>query len=176
MAVDSVRWGAAHDTLNKLDEYNEKFYWFESMPYRIGITVAFVGGVLFTLMVFYPPVAQWYAEAVVGEELPEGVKDISEMTINQVGTWTWGWMEPMIGVASFGLLCCQFTRSQAMKMNMKTYAEHLLQWRATGLAKKFPEYDGSMVRAWAKHMPPVGMNFFPIYERRAGYKGFTSGL
>lgn len=176
MAVDQIAWGPAHEVLNKMDVCNERFYWFESMPYRIGVTAAFVGGVLGSLMVFYKPVALWYGENIAGEELPEGVKDISEMTTNQVGTWTWSWMEPMIGTASFVLLCCQFTRAQVMKMNMKTYAEHLLTWRANRLAKQFPEYDGSMVRAWAKHIPPVGLDFFPIYERRAGYKGFTSGL
>jgi len=176
MAVDQIAWGPAHEVLNKMDLNNERFYWFESMPYRIGITAAFVGGVMGTLMVFYKPVAVWYGENVAGEDLPEGVKDISEMTTNQVGTWTWGWMEPMIGTASFVLLCCQFTRAQVLKMNMKTYAEHLLTWRSNRLARNFPEYDGSMIRAWAKHMPPVGLDFFPIYERRAGYKGFTSGL
>jgi len=176
MAVEGIRWGAAHEILNKLDAYNERYYWLESMPYRVGITFAFIGGIMGSLMVFYKPVALWYGEEVAGESLPEGVTDISELTTNQVGTWTWGWMEPMIGTASFVLLCAQFGRSQVMQMNMKTYADHLLTWRANRLAKKFPEYDGSMVRAWAKHMPPVGMNFFPIYERRAGYKGFTSGL
>ena len=31
---------------------------------------------------------------------------------NEVGTWTWTWMEPMIGTASFALLCAQFARAQ----------------------------------------------------------------
>merc|ERR1712039_615450 len=176
MAVDGIEWEKAHEVLHKLDEHNEKYYWIESLPYRIGITVAFVGGVMGTLMVFCPPVALWYGETYAGEELPEGVKDISELTTNQVGTWTWSWMEPMIGVASFVLLCCQFSRAQLKKMNMKTYGEHLLQSRADRLANRFPEYDRSMVRAWAKHMPRVNMNFFPAYEKFEGLKGPSSGL
>lgn len=176
MAVDGIPWESAHEILNRLDEHNEKYYWIESLPYRIGITAAFVGGVMGTLMVFYKPVALWYGETIAGEELPEGVKDISEMTTNQVGTWTWSWMEPMIGVASFGLLCCQFSRAQLKKMNMKTYGEHVLQWRAQRLSHRYPEYDGSMVRAWAKHMPTVNMNFFPVYEKYEGLKGPSSGL
>jgi len=176
MAVDGVPWEEAHHMLNRLDEYNEKYYWIESMPYRIGITCAFIGGVMGTFMVFCPPVALWYGENVAGEDLPEGMRDISEMTINQVGTWTWSWMEPMIGVASFALLCCQFSRSQIKKINMKTFGEHLLGWRADRLARRFPEYDSSMVRAWAKHMPRVNMNFFPVFEKFEGLKGPTSGL
>lgn len=176
MAVDGVQWAEAHLQLSKFDEYNEKYYWIESLPYRIGITAAIVGGVMGTLMVFCPPVAQWYGEHIAGEDLPEGVADISDMTINQVGTWTWSWMEPMIGTASFVLLCCQFSRSQIKKMNMKTFGEHLLVWRASRLQTRFPEYDGSMVRAWAKHMPRVNMNFFPVYEKYEGLKGPCSGL
>merc|ERR1719203_1232685 len=130
-----------------MDLYNERYYWFESMPYRIGITAAVVGGIFGSMMVFYKPLALWYGENIAGEELPEGVKDISELTTNQVGTWTWSWMEPMIGVASFVLLCCQFSRTQVKKMNMKTYGRHILQWRANRLADRFPEYDRSMMRA-----------------------------
>jgi len=176
MAVDSIPWEAAHEILHKLDEHNEKYYWIESLPYRIGITFTMLCGVVGTLMVFCKPVALWYGENVAGEELPEGVTDISELTTNQVGAWTWNWMEPMIGVASFVLLCCQFSRAQIKKMNMKTYGEHLLQWRAQRLARQYPEYDGSMVRAWAKHMPRVDMRFVPVYEKYAGLKGPCSGL
>merc|ERR1719476_1121029 len=164
MAVDNVSWGSAHKRLSEMDLYNEKYYWVESMPYRIGITAAVIGGIVGSLMVFYKPVALWYGENVAGEGLPEGVEDISELTVNQVGTWTWSWMEPMIGVASFVLLCCQFTRAQATKMNMKPFAEVIMQWRANRAANHFPQYDRSMVRSWAKHMPRVGLNFFPIYE------------
>eukprot|EP00662_Eupelagonemidae_sp_cell21_P056756 gene56756-biopygen110266 len=55
--------------------------------------------------------------------------------------------------ASFILLCLQFTRAQVLKMNMKPYYEY------NRLANKFPQYDRSMVRAWAKHMPAVGISF-----------------
>ncbi|CAE8586396.1 unnamed protein product [Polarella glacialis] len=128
------------------------------------------------LMVFCKPVALFYGTQIAGEDLPDGVEDIAEMTVNQVGTWTWSWMEPMIGTASFVLLCCQFTRAQVLKMNMKPYGEYVLQWRANRVAAKFPQYDRSMVRAWAKHMPRVGVSWQPVYERTAGVKGPTSGL
>lgn len=146
------------------------------MPYRIGITLAFVGGIASAFMVFEPTVAEWYGVNIAGEELPEGVESIDEMTINQVGTWTWSWMEPMIGTASFVLLCAQFTRAQASKMNMKTYSDRILGWRADRLSQAFPQYDSSMVRAWAKHLPKVGYDFFPNYEANFRQKGPASGL
>lgn len=176
MAVDQVGWGKAHEVLAQCDQFNEKYYWFETLPYRVGITVAFIGCVGSVLLVFHPPTAVWYGLNIVGEELPEGVKDISELTINQVGTWTWNWMEPMLGVASFVLLCCQFVRAQGAKMNMKLWSDHLLGWRGNRLAIKFPQYDGSMLKAWAENLPRVGWDFFPRYESHFKHHGPTSGL
>lgn len=175
MAVDSVSWEDAHDVLAQLDEYNEKYYWVESFPYRIGVPFNILCVIAGTMLVFNRPLALWYAENIAGEELPEGVTDINEMTMNQVGAWTWSWMEPMLGVATFVLLCFQFSRAQVSKMNMKTYGEHILQWRASRLARGFPQYDSSMVKAWAKHMPRVN-HFFPVYEKAFCSKGPCSGL
>jgi len=176
MCVDNCTWDEAHEVLADMDCEKEKWYWIESAPYRIGIAGALSGAIFGTLLVFCKPVALWYGINVAGEDLPDGVKDINEMTVNQVGTWTWSWMEPMIGTASFVLLCCQFTRAQVLKMNMKPYGEYMLQWRANRVADKYPQYDRSMVRAWAKHMPRAGITFIPVYERQVGFKGPTSGL
>jgi len=176
MAVEGESWGKAHQRLDKFDEYNERYYWLESLPYRLGLVVALTGGIAASFMVYWKPAALYWGETVANEELPEGVEDIAEMTTNQVGTWTWGWMEPMLGTASFALLCCQFSRTQVKKLNMKTYGRHVLQWRANRLADHFAEYDRSMVRAWAKHMPSVVWGMFPQYEKNEGMKGPSSGL
>lgn len=173
MAVDQVSWGEAHKVLEKFDIYNERYYWAESLPYRVGFTTALAAAVVSCLLVFWKPLAAKYGTDVAGEALPEGLE---EMSVNQVGTWTWSWMEPMIGTASFALLCCQFGRVQVAKMNMKPYGLSILQWRANRLAREFPDYDRSIVRAWAKRMPRVGLNLMPIYERDVGMKGPTSGL
>jgi len=171
MFVDGVTWEAAHERLMEMDIYNEKYYWLCSMPYRIGIVVSIVGACSAAVMVFYKPVVEGYATAVVGEGLPEGVESISTMTTNQVGAWSWNWMEPMIGTASFALLCCQFARAQAWKLNMRPYTESMQRWRANRLAGHYPQYDQSIVRAWAKHLPMVKANFFPNYRRFLGFKG-----
>jgi len=176
MAVDQVPWGKAHEVLNEISIFNEKYYWFETLPYRVGITVAFFGGIASILLVFWKPAAYWYGINIAGEELPEDVKDISEMTTMQVGAWTWSWMEPMIGVATFALLCCQFTRAQAAKMNMKLWSDFLLDWRGARIARKFPQYDGSILGAWGEYLPRVGFDFFPRYELHFKQKGPTSGL
>merc|ERR1719401_1718311 len=116
-------------------------------------------------MVFHRSCAQAYGEHVAGEQLPEGVQDVSELTTNQVGTWTWNWMEPMIGTASFVLLCLQFARAQSVKMNLRPYTESMLRWRANRVAREFPQYDGSMVRVWSRDLPHVNWNLMPLYRR-----------
>merc|ERR1712187_678944 len=109
------------------------------------------------------PVAEWYGVNVAGETLPDGVEQISSMTINQVGTWTWSWMEPMIGTASFVILCSQLARAQMWKLNMRPYTESMLRRRANRLARNYPEYDSGVVRAWAKHMPMVDSLTVPTF-------------
>lgn len=173
MKTDNCTWEEAHEVLFAMDEHNEKFYWLESMPYRLGIFFAFVAGVAGTLLVFYSPVAVPFAKDIVGEDEPE---ELADLTVNQVGIWTWQWMEPLIGTASFVLLCLQFSRAQLVKMNMNTWGDVVLNYRAYRLAKTFPRYDASICSAWAKHMPRVNITMFPTYERRFGIKGVRSGL
>jgi len=176
MAVDGIPWGQAHAVLYEFDRHRETYYWLETLPYRLGITSAITAGFGSILLVFWGPAAGWYGIQIAGEELPEGTEDISELTVNQVGTWTWSWMEPMIGVASFVLLGCQVTRLKMAQLNLRTYYDQILQWRAKRLAKKFPGYDRSMLRSWAKRFPEVENNMIPIYERQYLHKGPTSGL
>jgi len=175
MRVDNVSWDKAHDVLAEMDEYKERRYWLVTMPYRIGITTATALGIASCFLVFHPATAYWYGTEIVNEDLPDG-HDISDLTINQVGTWTWQWMEPMIGTASFVLLCAQFMRSQYVKLQMKSFLDIMESRKANMLADKYMHYDRSMVRTWAKPLPRAKPNFFPIYERTTGIRGPSSGL
>ncbi|CAK0845123.1 unnamed protein product [Prorocentrum cordatum] len=94
MLVDKCTWDDAHERLIEMDVVNEEFYWFQTLPYRLGFSLAVAGGLASCVLVFSKTCSLPYARGV---DLPEGVQDISEMTYNQVGTWTWAWMEPMIG-------------------------------------------------------------------------------
>lgn len=165
MRVDNCSWDDAHERLIEMDVFNERPYWFYTLPYRIGIAIGVVGAVGSCMMVFHSDIAFWYAKNVVGEHLPEGIETIKGMTTNQVGTWTWSWMEPMIGVASFILLCLQFARVQTVKMNMKPYTETMMAFKARRLTNKFPQYDQSILKPWARSIPAVGWSFFPRYRR-----------
>lgn len=181
MQVDKVSWDDAHETLIEMDNFNERYYWLQTFPYRIGITMAIVCTIGSIVLVFDKTIALKYGVEVAGEHLPDDIHDISEMTTNQVGTWTWSWMEPMIGTASFVLLCMQFGRAQCTKMNMLPYTEAMLRMRAKRLEKAYPQYCPTMVRCWAVTMPKVDTFFFPKYKNRfytpeARYQNFRSGV
>lgn len=165
MNVDKVSWDEAHDQLIEMDKTNEEFYWLYSFPYRFGIIMAVGGAAGAVLMVFHGDVALWYAETVVGEGLPEGTESVKDMSVNQIGSWTWTWMEPMIGVGSFVLLCLQFSRLLTLKLNMNPYTETMMVFRGTRLANNYPRYDPAIVRSWAICMPQVDWKFMPRYRR-----------
>eukprot|EP00931_Biecheleriopsis_adriatica_P049679 TRINITY_DN28741_c0_g1_i1.p1 TRINITY_DN28741_c0_g1~~TRINITY_DN28741_c0_g1_i1.p1 ORF type:complete len:318 (+),score=57.82 TRINITY_DN28741_c0_g1_i1:115-1068(+) len=170
MAVDGLSWEEAHDRLEDMDEFNEQYYWLQTLPYRVAIFAAVIAACTGTAMVFYGPVAELYGTNVAKEELPDSFKEVSEMTTNQIGTWTWSWMEPMIGTASFVILCSQVARAQMWKLNMRPYTEQMLRARADRLAGQFPQYDRGIVRAWAKHLPMVSTFTWPTYRRHLGWR------
>merc|ERR1712176_1650190 len=43
MCVDGCSWEQAHKVLAKMDVYNERYYWIESAPYRIGHLCRHIG-------------------------------------------------------------------------------------------------------------------------------------
>jgi|EP00927_Polykrikos_kofoidii_P012887 hypothetical protein len=176
MCVDKVSWEEANEKMSELSKCNGRFYWIDMAPYLLGIFGAISAGVCGTAMVFSKPVAEFYATAVAGETLPESVVSIEEMTTNQVGAWTWTWMEPMIGTASFVLLCCQFARSSAVRMNMQTYTDIMMQRRSERLVRLYPEYKNSTVKAWARHPPRMMWNLKPVHDYTFGLRNPRSGL
>lgn len=165
MKVDRCSWDDAHEKLIEIDKFNEEHYWLYTMPYRIGIAVGLLCVFGSGLMVFQGDTALWYAREVVGEDLPEGVSSVKDMSTNQIGTWTWSWMEPMIGVASFILLCLQFSRAQSIKLNWNPYTEQMMRVRATRAQRKYPQYDPAILNSWCRHMPSVDWKFMPTYRR-----------
>ena len=59
--------------------------------------------------------ALWFNEQFVTTEVasPEDLE-----TILEVGSWTWGWMEPPMGQLSFFLLCLQWSRQQLINVQV----------------------------------------------------------
>mmetsp|Transcript_8966 Transcript_8966/g.16118 ORF Transcript_8966/g.16118 Transcript_8966/m.16118 type:complete len:113 (-) Transcript_8966:129-467(-) len=89
-------------------------------------------------MVFDVDTAMWFNRKFVTMDIPEP----SELdTWLEVGAWTWNWMEPVLGTASFVLLCLQFSRAQIQNLGLKPFTKYLKEMRARNLAKAFPQYN-----------------------------------
>lgn len=159
MRTDGISREEALEAMHHMDTYSKHWNWLYSAPYYVGIGAALAAAVGSTVLVFHPTCVEAYASKVVGEDLPEGVENVSDMSLNQIGAWSWTWVEPMVGTASFVILCLQVARGQAGRMNFKCYRQFITGWRAHRTVQAFSQYNENVVGAWAKQLPPVKWSF-----------------
>ena len=107
MMMDNVDYEDATTTLNEIEKKNRKNIIWAVLPYQIGIATALMAGIGAIPMVFNVDIALWFNHHFVTMEIP-GESDLD--TALETGAWTWNWMEPVLGTASFTLLCLQFSR------------------------------------------------------------------
>lgn len=107
MMIDNVDYDDATTTLNEIEKKNRKNIIWAVLPYQIGIATALITGIGAIPMVFSVDIALWFNHHFVTMEIP-GESDLD--TALETGAWTWNWMEPVLGTASFTLLCLQFSR------------------------------------------------------------------
>eukprot|EP00411_Alexandrium_monilatum_P017839 CAMPEP_0175251076 /NCGR_PEP_ID=MMETSP0093-20121207/35479_1 /TAXON_ID=311494 /ORGANISM="Alexandrium monilatum, Strain CCMP3105" /LENGTH=242 /DNA_ID=CAMNT_0016545335 /DNA_START=53 /DNA_END=781 /DNA_ORIENTATION=- len=147
MNVDDVGWAEAKEKLVEIKVANRKVVWLVTLPYTVGITVGIVSGVGCVPMVFSSSLSKWFNANYVTTEVPEP-KDLE--TILEVGSWTWNWMEPPLGTASFVLLALQFVRAQMLNMNLTPYTSWVQEYRAKRLSRLFPQYNDDVVKDFAR--------------------------
>merc|ERR1712187_8094 len=114
-----------------------------TLPMKIGILVAVSSAVLTIPLVFDFETAQWFNAKFVYMEVP---REEEHETLLEVGAWTWSWNEPVIGTASFVLLCMQFCRGQMVNLRLKPYTEKMMRLRADRAVRQFPMYKPKFVR------------------------------
>jgi len=162
MRADSVEYSEAFKVLSKMNRKNEELRWLFKVPYHVGMSSAFLGGFGAIPFVFHRDTAIWFCENFVKEEIPTA--DQID-TVWKVGTWTWQWMEPMIGTASFVLLALQLLRSHMQRLSLKPYSRVVDSYKADRLTAAFPQYEREIVRDYAKS-DPWGRD---SYAARRGY-------
>uniref|UniRef100_A0A7S3Q4A4 Uncharacterized protein n=1 Tax=Chaetoceros debilis TaxID=122233 RepID=A0A7S3Q4A4_9STRA len=138
MTVDNVEHDDAAKVVSKISEENRSHMYLEYLPYHTGIATAGIFGAVSFPMVFHPGTVLWFNEKFVTAEVPE-IADLE--TILEVGSFSWSWMEPIIGQASFIFLVLQFVRSQAINLGLKPYGHKILGVRSKRMCKKYPQYD-----------------------------------
>lgn len=109
MAVDETSWEAAQPKFFNIVKSNRKGLFVATIPYKMGIATSMGLGLACFPLIFDVNTVLWFNEMYVTADVPEA-KDLE--TALEVGGFSWGWMEPVIGQLSFFLLCMQFARAQ----------------------------------------------------------------
>lgn len=146
MAVDSVSWEDAQPMFMNIVDANRANLMLITLPYKIGILSAVSAGILSIPMVFQFDLVMWFNEFFVTADVPEA-KDLE--TALEVGGFAWNWMEPPLGTISFFLLCMQYARAQLQNLGAKPYTKSMLDLRAKGLCKKFPQYNKFVLQSFS---------------------------
>jgi len=147
MSVDSVDWAAAKVKEAEIRAENRKVIWLATLPYKVGITTGLITGIGCIPMVFSQSIAMWFNRVFVTTDVPPP-EDLQ--TILEVGSWTWNWMEPPLGTASFTLLALQFVRAQMLNMDLTPYTSWVQNYRGKRLADLYPKYNEDIVRDYAR--------------------------
>ena len=113
----------------------------------LGLAMSLGAGVMSFPLVFDFDTVYSFNERYVTADVPDA-KDLQ--TFLEVGSWSWGWMEPVLGQVSFVLLLLQFARNQILNLGIRPYGNMLKESRARYLEKKYPQYDKVFVRWYAK--------------------------
>ena len=117
-----------------------------TLPYKVGIAASFGGSIVSTPLVFHKGTAEWFNEAFVTTDVPEPA-DME--TFLEIGSWTWNWMEPVLGQISFVLLCLRFARSQIKNLGATPYSDWLQRRRGERLAARYGRYNKRIVMDFA---------------------------
>jgi len=120
------------------------------MGYYTGMSAAFVGGIASFPLVFHYDTSFWFNKWYVTADVPEP-KDLE--TWLEVGSWTWGWMEPVLGQVSFALLTAQFFRAQMGHLGWRPYGQMIRNNRANAVVAAFPQYNQQLLKDLAQSSP-----------------------
>jgi len=158
MHVDQVDWYAASETVLKIRKENRKVNFLVSVPCGLGFSVSLISGIASLPLVFHYKTAFWFNDRFVTTDIPAPA---DRETMLEVGSWTWGWNEPVLGTASFVLLCMQYCRNQLINLDIKPYTHYVRNKRAQRLVEMYPQYDEDMLKDFSAtaSMTPMWLRY-----------------
>ena len=167
MVVDDVDYERAAEAMREIFRVNLVQSRYLMAPFHAGLGLCAVSAVGCVPLVFDHTAATLFADFVGSTPEAPLARGASNA---DVGTWTWAWMEPMIGTASFSILCLQLLRSAMMNLAYRPLYTSVLSWRANALADAFPQYDRPIVKDFGRSQPmrdlELGPGFRPyLYDR-----------
>lgn len=153
MSVDKVDHDEASLTLEKISQVQKDGAFLDVLPYRLGLGTAIFSGVVSFPLVFHLKTVEKFNTAYVTADVPE-TKDLE--TWLEVGSWSWNWMEPVLGQVSFALLVAQFARIQMINLGIKPYGNFMKNRRGDRLVKLYPQYNALLLRCFSDTQTDYG--------------------
>ena len=133
VTVDNVDHAGAQQGVSDIEQAAKSGLSISRLPYRVGIAGALIAGFGSIPMCFDLHTVLWFNEQYVTMDV-EDAKNLE--TWLEVGSWSWNWMEPPLGQASFFLLCLQYSRDQMKNIGMKTYTERVKDKRGASMNRR----------------------------------------
>lgn len=150
MIVDEIEYDEAAEVMRHMFRYNNELSKYLMIPFHAGLAFCAVSAVGCVPLVFNYTAATNFADLIAAS--PE--EPISPDTaFSDIGTWTWAWMEPIIGTASFSILCLQLLRSAMINLAYRPVRDSVMSYRANALADAFPQFDRPIVKDFGRSQP-----------------------
>lgn len=138
MAVDQVSWEAAQPKLAEIRSAAIEGRTRNLLPYYVAVVISSLCVACCLPLTFDHDTALWFNEKYVTADVPPE-KDLE--TWLEVGGWTWNWVEPVIGIASFVLLLLQFSRAQLLNVRWTPYFKRIKLWKLKSVRAAYPQYN-----------------------------------
>lgn len=142
MACEEIPYDDAWVILEKIINKNKKYIKLHDIPYKAGLAVSLSAGLASIPLVFHYESVLWCHDLFVSADIPEPQ---DRESVLEVGSWSWAWMEPILGQISFVLLTLQFARGQLINIGLKPYGGFMKAWRAKRMIELFPKYDETLM-------------------------------
>lgn len=146
MATDSIEWEEATEVVEEMRTYNREGMDKFVIPQWGFIGSCFLVGVITFPLCFHEPSATYFNEIMVTADVPPPE---DRETWLEIGIWTWNWMEPPLGHASFFILCYDFARAQLDNLKYPRWHTRIIDGRAAKIANRYPQYPRPIVEAWS---------------------------
>mmetsp|Transcript_12548 Transcript_12548/g.28327 ORF Transcript_12548/g.28327 Transcript_12548/m.28327 type:complete len:370 (+) Transcript_12548:57-1166(+) len=145
MRIDRVEYSQAQKVVEKIAKKTQNLMTTATLPFAMGMGMAITAGVASVPLVFNRSAVEWFNRNFVQSDVPEP-KDMETMW--EVAGWSWGWMEPLLGTASFVILCAQLVQQMMKDIDMLAYHERVKVRVANVIAKQYPQYHRDFVRSF----------------------------
>mmetsp|Transcript_33389 Transcript_33389/g.61253 ORF Transcript_33389/g.61253 Transcript_33389/m.61253 type:complete len:377 (-) Transcript_33389:131-1261(-) len=145
MRIDRCDYSQAQKVVEKIAKKTQNLMTTATLPFAMGMGMAITAGVASVPLVFNRTTVEWFNRNFVQSDVPEP-KDMETMW--EVAGWSWGWMEPLLGTASFVILCMQLVQQMMSDIDMLAYHQRVKVRVANVVAKNYSQYHRDLVRSF----------------------------